>query len=337
MTAAGSFSSRSFRLDLAAAVYMPTWFRAARDGLDALPVVARPRLLAEPASRTRSIIITPLPTVALIRRRIVSSWRVVEALLAQRDLLRRCARRRRRSTSPARPPQRPLRDSPRRPHLGVYAGDSVMAVGASKVRAQRRSRADRPWPAPREKSFRAVLVVGLAAAGLGEAAADHVADGQDRHVQPGLTGAEAAVVGLVDHAGRDQDADQDDRRRRRTGRFERRLRLGASDDAQAQYTCCLPGRRPGRECELRFMSALPRDSRWCQDSAGLHGAGASRCQATEGTQRVTARPRLSEPSRSPAATRVRVLTRRHRRPGHGLAFHRTLRSRPAAGRTVLQL
>ena len=32
----------------------------------------------------------------------------------------------------------------------------------------------------------AVLVVGLAAAGLGKAAADHVADGQDRHVQPRL-------------------------------------------------------------------------------------------------------------------------------------------------------
>jgi hypothetical protein len=56
--------------------------------------------------------------------------------------------------------------------------------------------------------LRVVLVVGLLAAGLGEAAADHVADGQDRRVQPGLLGAEAAVVGLVDDGGRDQDSGQ---------------------------------------------------------------------------------------------------------------------------------
>ena len=63
------------------------------------------------------------------------------------------------------------------------------------------------WPTLRPPTRRgdgwlgAVLVIGLAAAGLGEAAADHVADGQDRRVQPRLPGAEAAVVGLVDHAG----------------------------------------------------------------------------------------------------------------------------------------
>src|SRR5829696_4162382 len=51
-------------------------------------------------------------------------------------------------------------------------------------------------PAAQGRSLGAVLVVGLAAAGLGEAAADHVADSQDRRVQPCLLGAEAAVVGL---------------------------------------------------------------------------------------------------------------------------------------------
>jgi hypothetical protein len=48
------------------------------------------------------------------------------------------------------------------------------------------------------------VVVGgarLTAAGLGKAAAEHLADRQDRHIQPGLVGAEPAAVGLVDHAG----------------------------------------------------------------------------------------------------------------------------------------
>ena len=72
----------------------------------------------------------------------------------------------------------------------------------------------------------AVLVVRLRAAGLGEAAADHVADGQDRHVQPRLLGAQATGVGLVDHGSGDQDADEHDDERDELGRLERRLRLG---------------------------------------------------------------------------------------------------------------
>src|SRR3954471_20367200 len=75
-----------------------------------------------------------------------------------------------------------------------------------------------------------VLVVGLAAARLRQPAADHVADGEDRGVQPGLLGAEAAAVGLVDHRGRDEDAGEDGDEGDEgdeLGRLERRLGLGA--------------------------------------------------------------------------------------------------------------
>src|SRR3954452_24416389 len=77
----------------------------------------------------------------------------------------------------------------------------------------------------RNCELRVVLVVGLAAAGLGEATADHVADGQDRHVQPRLPGAKAAHVGLVDHAGGDPNADQHGEKGEELGRLERRLGL----------------------------------------------------------------------------------------------------------------
>jgi hypothetical protein len=47
--------------------------------------------------------------------------------------------------------------------------------------------------------------VRVAAAGLGQAAADHVADGQDRRVQPDLLRAEATGTGVIDEQAGDQE------------------------------------------------------------------------------------------------------------------------------------
>src|SRR3954452_3382247 len=80
----------------------------------------------------------------------------------------------------------------------------------------------------RATAYRLAVVavgVGVAAAGLGEAAADHVADRQDRDVEPRLLGAEATGVGLVDDLGGDQDAGQDGEEGEELGRLERRLGL----------------------------------------------------------------------------------------------------------------
>src|SRR3954453_20306974 len=99
---------------------------------------------------------------------------------------------------------------------------------SASVRCDSKKWERRPPPEGRRRQncgLRVVLVIGLTAAGLGEAAADHVADRQDRHVQPRLPGAEAAHVGLVDHAGRDQDAGQHGEKGEELGRLERRFGL----------------------------------------------------------------------------------------------------------------
>ena len=83
--------------------------------------------------------------------------------------------------------------------------------------------------APRRRSSTVVavrvVVVEVAAAGLGEPAADHVADGEQRDVEPGLVGEEdiAAAIGVTDQRGGDEHADdeEDDE----LGRLERGLRL----------------------------------------------------------------------------------------------------------------
>src|SRR5215218_11314956 len=88
-------------------------------------------------------------------------------------------------------------------------------------------RADRLGPCWEPKSTRlALLVVSLAAARLREPAADHVADGEDRDVQPCLLGPEAAGVGIVHDGGGDQNADRRDDVRDELGGLERGLRLG---------------------------------------------------------------------------------------------------------------
>src|SRR3954449_9732389 len=108
----------------------------------------------------------------------------------------------------------------------TFCSDRLMKSASVRCDSKRLS-AGRPrrGGGARNCGLRVVLVVGLTAAGLGEAAADHVADGQDRHVQPRLPGAEAAVVGLVDHAGGDQDAGQHGEEGEELGRLERRLGL----------------------------------------------------------------------------------------------------------------
>src|SRR3954468_13839419 len=108
----------------------------------------------------------------------------------------------------------------------TFCSDRLMKSASVRCDSKRSS-AGRPrrGGGARNWGLRVVLVVGLTAAGLGEAAADHVGDRQDRHVQPRLPGAEAAHVGLVDHAGGDQDAGQHGEKDEELGRLERRLGL----------------------------------------------------------------------------------------------------------------
>src|SRR3954471_4927550 len=109
----------------------------------------------------------------------------------------------------------------------TFCSDRLMKSASVRCDSKDGSAADpREGGGARNCGLRVVLVVGLAAAGLGEAAADHVAHGQDRHVEPRLLGAEAAVVALVDHAGGDQDAGQDGEEGEEFGRLKRRLGLG---------------------------------------------------------------------------------------------------------------
>src|SRR4051794_37563615 len=72
-----------------------------------------------------------------------------------------------------------------------------------------------------------VGVVALAAAGLRQPPRDHVADREDRRVEPDLASAVPAGVRRVDHRTGDQDANEDGDEREELGRLERRLRLGA--------------------------------------------------------------------------------------------------------------
>jgi hypothetical protein len=71
------------------------------------------------------------------------------------------------------------------------------------------------------------VVVRVPATGLRETAAEHVADGQDRHVQPRLAGAKATGVAIVDDGGGDQDGDRGREEREELRRLERGFGLGA--------------------------------------------------------------------------------------------------------------
>src|SRR5215218_9038801 len=93
----------------------------------------------------------------------------------------------------------------------------------------------------------AVRLVGLARAGLGEAAADHVADGDDGDVEPRLPGNElvgpGGGVAALDHRRGDEDADDDGDHRPELGGFERlfRLRGEAADHAAPRGAVCARG------------------------------------------------------------------------------------------------
>src|SRR3954452_4879325 len=78
----------------------------------------------------------------------------------------------------------------------TFCSDRLMKSASVRCNSKRWER--RPPPeggGAKHCGLRVVLVVGLTAAGLREAAADHVAHRQDRHIQPRLPGAEAAHVG----------------------------------------------------------------------------------------------------------------------------------------------
>ena len=118
--------------------------------------------------------------------------------------------------------------------------------------------------------------VGLAAAGLGEAAADHVADGEERDEQPRLLGAEPAGVGLIDDAGGDQHADDGRHVGEELGRLERRLRLreatagGVSVRWLARsLSGCGCGGRWWRSCEDSRNCGWGRTNRYVRDRNGL--------------------------------------------------------------------
>src|SRR3954454_18709039 len=71
-----------------------------------------------------------------------------------------------------------------------------------------------------------LLVVLRVAAGLRQATADHVTDGQQRHVEPGVVGSEAlAVVTVVGHCSGDQHSNGNNDVGNKLGRLERRLGL----------------------------------------------------------------------------------------------------------------
>src|SRR5829696_7595603 len=71
-------------------------------------------------------------------------------------------------------------------------------------------------------------VAARAAAGLGQAAADHVADGEQRDVEPGLVGEEdvAAAVGVADERGGEKHSDDGENVDDELGRLNRGLGLG---------------------------------------------------------------------------------------------------------------
>src|SRR6188472_711290 len=81
----------------------------------------------------------------------------------------------------------------------------------------------RPWSLP----VAVVGVVRVAAAGLRQAAGHHVANGEDRGVQPDLARTVAAGVGRVDDRASDEDAGEDGEVGEELCRLERGLRLGA--------------------------------------------------------------------------------------------------------------
>ena len=98
-----------------------------------------------------------------------------------------------------------------------------------------------------------VGVVRVAAAGLRQAAGDHVANGEDGGVEPDLPGAVAARVRCVDDGPGDEDAGQDGDVGEELGRLERGLCLGARDAgwcgaASRRRGCRGRSRRRVREC-----------------------------------------------------------------------------------------
>src|SRR3954470_118760 len=112
----------------------------------------------------------------------------------------------------------------------------------------------------------AVVRVRVAAAGLGEAAAHHVADGEDRDVEPGLTRAEPADVALIDDLGGDQDAGQDRQEREELGRLERRLglRLATGGGAMGLVQAVAVSRKWARSAGSRARLAAPHDPASCR-------------------------------------------------------------------------
>src|SRR5215207_10922897 len=106
-----------------------------------------------------------------------------------------------------------------------------------KKGAPRRPLSLRAGLVPRRVAVVAVSVVRLTRTGLRQAAADHVADGDDGDVEPRLPGDELVGpwggVAALDHRRGDEDADDDGDHRPELGRFERLFRLGreAPDDA----------------------------------------------------------------------------------------------------------
>jgi hypothetical protein len=113
---------------------------------------------------------------------------------------------------------------------------TATTVGASAATRPRRRIAAPARPvaqvlAPVEVAVlvRAAVEVRLAAAALGEAAADHVAGGDDRDVQPGLARDElvgAVGVAALDHRGTDEDHRDDGDERHELGRLQAGLGLG---------------------------------------------------------------------------------------------------------------
>jgi hypothetical protein len=105
-----------------------------------------------------------------------------------------------------------------------------------------------------------VLVVRLAASGLGQAAADHVADREQGDVEPDLVGGEVVAAPLLalDCVARDEEADDDREVREELGRLERRFRLGAnaSDRVARRQALAVKRSRSGSYLKYSYCVSL---------------------------------------------------------------------------------
>jgi hypothetical protein len=108
----------------------------------------------------------------------------------------------------------------RRPSSDYGRGRRLARLGERTRRRQR--------PTARNDVLRSGPRHRAAAAGLGEAAADHVADGEQRDVEPDLVGGEVVGAALLalDRVARDPQADDDGDIGEELGRLERRLGRG---------------------------------------------------------------------------------------------------------------